>query len=253
MRPYVDHILAIKPFEPEALRRLEGPACTYIGHPLVERMDELRSAPGERRPLAEDPVELLVLPGSRRSEIARLMEPFGAALGQVVGEAGRPVSLTLPAVPHLAQEIEARAAGWPVRPRIVLGEDAKHAAFRRAHAALTSSGTATLELAMAGVPMVVAYKVSKLEEQLKHFITVPSIVLANLIVGEKIFPEFIQADCTPKKLATALRPLLSDTAERGRQVEAFGRLDALMETGGEDPSRRAARIVGEVARLRSPE
>ena len=250
MRPYVDHILAIKPFEPEALRRLQGPACTYIGHPLVERMDELRSGPGERRPLSEDPVELLVLPGSRRSEIARLMEPFGAALGRVIAEAGRPVSLTLPAVSHLATEIEEGTRSWPVRPRIVQGEAEKYAAFRRAHAALAASGTVTLELAMAGVPMVMAYKVSWIEEQIGRLIIVPSFVLANLVLGENAVPEFVQDDCTPEKLAAGLKPLLSDTPERRRQVEALARVNDLMAIGeGETPSARAARIVAEVAGL----
>ena len=246
MRAYVDHVLALKPFEPEAHRRLGGPACTYVGHPLVERLAEFRPAPGERRPLGEGPIELLVLPGSRRTEISRLMEPFGAALKLVLARAPGPISVTLPAVPHLKAEIEAAAAGWPVRPRIVLGEAEKLAAFRRAHAALAASGTVTLELAVAGVPMVVAYKVSKLEEQLKYFITVPSIVLANLILGENVVPELVQQDCTPEKLAAALTPLLEDTSERARQLEAFTRLDALMSTGDEDPSVRAARIVCEI-------
>jgi lipid-A-disaccharide synthase len=246
MRPYVDHILAIKPFEPEALRRLGGPACTYIGHPLVERMGELRPRPGERRPIGEDPLELLVLPGSRRSEIVRLMEPFGAALGQVVPQLGRPVSLTLPAVPHLADEIEARSRDWPVQPRIVVGEAAKYAAFRRAHAALAASGTVTLELGLAGVPMVVAYKVSWIEAQIGRLIVVPSFVLTNLVLGDRTVPEFMQDDCTPEKLAAGLRPLLADTPQRRVQVDAFHRLEDLMRIDEHSPSGRAARIVTEI-------
>jgi lipid-A-disaccharide synthase len=246
MRPYVDHILAIKPFEPEALRRLGGPACTYIGHPLVERIADLRPRAGERRPLGGDPVELLVLPGSRRSEISRLMEPFGAALGRVIPELGRPVSLTLPAVSHLAAEIEQRTQTWPIRPQIVLGEAAKYAAFRKAHAALAASGTVTLELAMAGVPMVVAYKVSKLEEQLGRFIKVPSFVLANLVLGENVIPEFMQQNCTPEKLAAALLPLLRETPERDRQLAALERMETIMQAGDANPSDRAAQIVLEV-------
>jgi lipid-A-disaccharide synthase len=246
MRPYVDHILAIKPFEPEALRRLDGPACTYIGHPLVERMADLRPGEGERRPLDEDPVELLVLPGSRRSEIERLMEPFGAALGRAIPQLGRPVSLTLPAVSHLAAEIEAATQAWPIRPRIVLGEAEKYAAFRKAHAALAASGTVTLELAIAGVPMVMAYKVSWIEEQIGRLVSVPSFVLANLVLGENVVLEFVQADCTPEKLAAALLPLLRETPERRRQLAALARMEGLMEAGDDAPSDRAARIVCEV-------
>ena len=253
MRAYVDHVLALKPFEPAAHARLGGPPCTYVGHPLIERLSELRPAAGERRPLGEGPVELLVLPGSRRTEVSRLMEPFGAALARVKEAFPHPLSITLPAVAHLAPEIEAAAKRWPVAPRIVIGEAEKHAAFRRAHAALAASGTVTLELALSGVPMVVAYRVSKIEEQLRHVITVPSIVLANLILGENVVPERIQWDCTPEKLAQTLLPLLADTAERRRQAEAFARLDALMSTGAESPSEIAARIVCEVmAARRSP-
>ena len=251
MRPYVDHILAIKPFEPEALRRLGGPACTYIGHPLVERMDELRPRPGERRPIGEDPLELLVLPGSRRSEIVRLMEPFGAALGEVIPQRGRPVSLTLPAVPHLADEIEARSRDWPVQPRIVLGEAAKYAAFRRAHAALAASGTVTLELGLAGVPMVVAYKVSWIEAQIGRLIVVPSFVLTNLVLGDRTVPEFMQDDCTPENLAAGLRPLLADTPQRRVQADAFHRLEDLMRIDEDSPSARAARIVTEILQVHS--
>lgn len=245
MRPYIDHILALKPFEPEVHLRLGGPACTYVGHPLIERLAELRPAPGERPPLGQGPVRLLVLPGSRRSEVSRLMGPFGEALGRVARGAP-PFEVTIPAVDRLADEIRVAARSWPVEPRIVLGEAEKHAAFRSAHAALAASGTVTLELALAGVPMVVAYKVSKIEEQAKYFIKVPSIVLANLILGENAIPERVQWDCTPEKLAEALAPLLQDGEARRGQIEAFARLDALMATGDEGPSDRAARIVHEM-------
>ena len=248
MRAYVDHVLALKPFEPDAHRRLGGPPCTYVGHPLIERLDELRPQPGERPPIGDDPVNLLVLPGSRRSEISRLMEPFGAALGVLASRSHRPFEVTVPAVSHLADEIEEGSRGWPVTPRIVRGQEAKYAAFRSAHVALAASGTVTLELALSGVPMVVAYKVSKLEEQLRYLLTVPSIVLANLILGENVIPERVQWDCSPEKLSEALLPLFTDSPERGRQLAAFARLDALMSTEGEAPSMRAARIVLEVAR-----
>ena len=262
MRAYVDHVMALKPFEPAAHRRLGGPPCTYVGHPLIERLDELRPAPGERAPVDADPFALLVLPGSRRSEITRLMGPFGTAIGLVAERSGRKLDVVLPAVPHLIDDIRTLAADWPIAPRIVEGEAAKYATFRRAPAALAASGTVTLELALSGVPMVVAYKVSKLEEQLRHLIDVPSIVLANLILGQNVVPERVQWDCTPDKLAEALLPLLENGPDRRRQLEAFEGLDGIMvATDPTKPSERAAAIVADAiaagraargARRRSP-
>jgi lipid-A-disaccharide synthase len=242
MRRYVDHVLALLPFEPEAHERLGGPACSYVGHPLIERLTEFRPSAAERALRDQSPPMLLVLPGSRRSEIARLMQPFGETVARVA--AGLPgLRVVLPAVTHLEPEIRQAAASWSVAPEIVTGETAKLAAFRGARAALAASGTVTLELALAGVPMVVAYKVSKLEEQLKHLITVSSIVLPNLILGANAIPELIQEDCTPDQLAAALAPLLGDTPERRTQEAAFAHLDELMATGGEAPSERAADLV----------
>ncbi|MEE1656475.1 lipid-A-disaccharide synthase [Microvirga sp. CF3062] len=250
MRAYVDHLLALLPFEPEAHRRLGGPPTTYVGHPLIERLAEIRPAPGERGGSAGEPIKLLVLPGSRRSEVSRLMEPFGAALALLKEHSPRPFEVTIPAVSHLAHEIRTRAESWSVKPQIVEGEAAKWAAFRQADAALAASGTVTLELGLSGVPMAVAYRVSKIEEVLKYLIKAPSIVLTNLVLSESVIPELIQWDCTPEKLTEALLPLLSDTPERQRQIEAFGKLDTLMKIGDEVPSERAARIVEEVLSTR---
>jgi lipid-A-disaccharide synthase len=246
MRAYVDHLLALLPFEPAAHARLGGPPTTYVGHPLNERLDQIRPGKGERGAAAGEPVNLLVLPGSRRTEVSRLMEPFGEALALLRKASPRPFTVTIPAVPHLVDEIAAHARNWPVTPMIVKGEAAKWAAFRKADAALAASGTVTLELGLSGVPMIVAYRVSKIEEVLKYLIKAHSIVLTNLVLGANVIPEFIQWDCTPEKLAEALLPLLSDTPERRAQEEAFRRLDGLMRIGGESPSERAARIVGEV-------
>ncbi|WP_112664130.1 lipid-A-disaccharide synthase [Microvirga flavescens] len=251
MRAYVDHLLALLPFEPEAHRRLGGPPTTYVGHPLIERLNEIRPAAGERGAGAGKPLQLLVLPGSRRSEVSRLMEPFGEALALLQARSTRPFEVTIPAVPHLAAEIRARAEAWSVKPTVVEGEAAKWAAFRKADAALAASGTVTLELGLSGVPMVVAYRVSKIEEVLKYLIKAPSIVLTNLVLGENVIPELIQWDCTPEKLADALLPLLTDTPERRRQIEAFVKMDDLMRIGDEKPSERAARIVDEVLKARA--
>jgi lipid-A-disaccharide synthase len=246
----VDHLMAILPFEPEVHRRLGGPPTTYVGHPLTERLAVLRPRPGERLPLApgEGPV-LLVLPGSRRSEIGRLMQRFGETVNLVADRAG-PLEVVLPAVDSLAGEIRGLTASWAVQPTIVTGEDAKHAAFRRAHAALAASGTVTLELALSGVPMVVAYRVDIFLRALKPFLQARSIVLANLIAGDNAIPEMLDSDATPDKLAAALIPLLSDSPERARQLAAFGEIERRMLPGEGTPSARAADIV--LAALRRP-
>jgi lipid-A-disaccharide synthase len=245
MRAYVDHLLALLPFEPDAHKRLGGPPTTYVGHPLIERLAEIRPAPGERRANPAAPLKLVVLPGSRRSEINRLMDPFGEAL-KLLQKAAPPFEVTIPAVAHLADEIRERAQSWIIKPKIVLGEAAKWTAFREADLALAASGTVTLELGLSGVPMVVAYRVSKIEEVLKYLIKSPSVVLTNLVLGDNVVPELIQWDCTPEKLRDAILPLMSDSPERQRQIAAFAKLDDLMRIGDEAPSERGARIVAEV-------
>ncbi len=247
MTRYVDCVLALLPFEPDVYRRLGGPPCTYVGHPLIERLDELRPAPGERPPLAGKPT-LLVLPGSRRTETSRLMAPFGEAVRRV-SETRPDVEVLLPAVPHLEAEIRARAAQWGHSPEIVVGEDAKLAAFRRAHAALAASGTVSLELGLAGVPTVIAYRVDPIARVLKHlFLNVPSIVLTNLVLGENAMPEFLDSAGSPEVLARETLALLKEGPARAAQLAALAKLsDIMVLSGGERPSDRAAAIVLEAA------
>jgi lipid-A-disaccharide synthase len=246
MTRYVDHVLALLPFEPEAHRRLGGPPCTYVGHALIDRLDVLQPTEGERASLADRPV-LLILPGSRQTEISRLMPPFGEAAG-LIANARPETELLLPAVPHLVAEIEAHLKSWPVRATIVEGEAAKFAAFRRAHAALAASGTVTLELGLSGVPMVVAYRVDPIARLLKRFLSVPSIVLANLIIGENAIPEYLDEAGSPAVLAGAVLPLLREGNERAAQLAALARLQGRMALSEEGtPSERAATIVLEAA------
>jgi lipid-A-disaccharide synthase len=243
MRPYVDCVLGLLPFEPEAYVRLGGPRCVYVGHPLIERLDELRPNEAEARRRDAEPPVLVVLPGSRRSEVRRLMADFGGALGALQAEIG-PFTAVLPTLPHIEEEVRARAALWPLAPWIVLGEAAKYEAFRTARAALAASGTVTLELALAGVPLIGAYKVSIVEEQLKFLIKVPSILLPNLILRDRTIPEKLQRDCTPAALAAELAAIMRSGPERATQVEGLARLDAAMRLAdGRAPSAHSARAV----------
>jgi lipid-A-disaccharide synthase len=248
MRAYVDHVLALLPFEPDAHVRLGGPPCTYVGHPLSEQVGLLRPSPEEARRRAAEPPVVLVLPGSRSGEIARHLPVFGAAVGRLAQRHGA-LDVVLPTVPHLAERVRAGIADWPVQPRVVVDEADKWAAFRTARAALAASGTVTLELAVAGIPTVVAYKVSLMTElTYRTFVRVPTIVLANLVLGASVMPQITQRDATPERLAAALAPLLGDTPDRRAQVDAFAKLDAVMEIGKRRPSEAAADIVIEVAR-----
>jgi lipid-A-disaccharide synthase len=248
LRGYVDHIMALLPFEPAAHARLGGPPCTYVGHPLAAEVGALRPDADEARRRLADPPVLLVLPGSRRSEIERHAGVFGATIGRVAEEVGA-IEVIVPVPAHLREQLERATASWPARPRIVVEETEKRAAFRGARAALAKSGTVTLELALSGVPMVVAYRLSWLEGAIgRRIIKVPSVVLANLVLEDNVVPEFLQERCTAENLAQALLPLFSDTPQRRRQVAGFARLDAIMEIGKAAPAQRAADIVLDLAR-----
>jgi lipid-A-disaccharide synthase len=246
MRRYVDHVLALFPFEPEAHARLGGPPCTYVGHPIVEHAAALRPNAAEAYRRLADPPIVLVLPGSRRSEIRRLLAVFEATIAQVAARHGA-LEVVLPTVPRLLPDVTEAAAKWTITPRVVIAAADKWAAFRRARAALAASGTVTLELAVAGVPTVVAYRVPLIEELIvRPLIRVPSIVFPNLVLGENVVPEFLQRQVKADRLAEALAAVLGDTPARRRQTEAFARLDAIMDIGGSSPSAKAAKTVLDV-------
>lgn len=253
MKPYIDHVLALLPFEPSAYEKLHGPTCSFVGHPLTEQINQLRPSAEEKNRREAAPPVLLILPGSRRSEIKHHMTAFGMSLTQLQSK-GVAFEAVLATVPHLEGEVRAALKSWKVQPRIVIGEEEKRAAFRIAHAALAKSGTVTLELALAGVPMVAAYRTGSMEAFiLRRAVRVNSVVLANLVVGENVVPEFLQENCRPERLAPALADVLGDTALRRKQVEAFARIDSIMSTGNQPPSVRAAEIVlAEMRKARAP-
>lgn len=228
MRRSIDLVLALFPFEPAVHARLGGPRCVYVGHPLFAAM---------RRPAMTHQGEgsLLVLPGSRRGEVDRLMPLFG----EVVDQVGWHGPLEILAVPHLRDRIQRLADGWPRRPHIVAGTEAKAAAFERARAALAASGTVTLELAAAKVPMVVAYRLDTTYRVLYRLnrifrvVALPNMVLANIVLERDAIPAFLDRAATPTKIAPALAPLLADdTAERAAQDQAFDVLSATMAVKG---------------------
>ncbi len=246
MRRYIDHVLCLLPFEPAALERLNGPPGTYIGHPAIERLAEFRPGNTEERARRDDVARppVLLLPGSRLSEIRRMLPEFLASL-DLVSVPGCDPDWLIPTLPHLEAEVRAIVGASGRNVQVAVGEASKLAAFRSARAALAASGTVTLELALAGIPTIAAYRVANWEAAIaRRLITAPSAILPNLVLGENVVPEFIQEAMTREKLATHLAGILVDGPARQAQIDAFARLEALMRPmGAKTPSQQAAEIV----------
>jgi lipid-A-disaccharide synthase len=242
MRAYVDLILAIFPFEPEAHLRLGGPRCLYIGHPVIERAAQLR---GDDEAKKSGPV--LVLPGSRASVVQRMGIPFGEAIARLdVAHPG--LDYILPTATSVVEKVRAMIADWPVKPRVVVDDAEKYAAFRSARAALAASGTVALELAMSRTPAIVAYRIPKIEEFFaRRLIQVSMVSLPNLIIGEKAYPEYLQDEANGALLAERLAEIIEDSPERRRQLAALGLLrERIAIAEGQKPSEKAAEAICEL-------
>ncbi|MAU96987.1 MAG: lipid-A-disaccharide synthase [Fulvimarina sp.] len=252
MRPYVDHAICALPFEPETMRRLGGPPSTYVGHPLMKEPGLAailaNDAPLAARPAATPP-RLVILPGSRRGEIDRLAGDFGATLTRL-SELLPGVTAVLPTLPRHRTRIEAEVAKWSVKPEIVTGGAAKWQAFAGADAALAASGTVSLELALSGIPMALAYKLDPVAYQIRHLISAWTAAMPNFIVGHPLVPEHFHEFVRPEMLARRLVRLMTDTPERHAQLAGFDEIRRLMAVH-RAPGEAAAEIVlGLVARGR---
>ncbi|WP_192178757.1 lipid-A-disaccharide synthase [Mesorhizobium amorphae] len=233
MKPYVDHILCILPFEVKALARLGGPPGTYVGHRLTQDPGVLAAAraQGQARDLSEDRVKtLLVLPGSRRGEVRRLIDAFGKTVS-VLHQRGHRLRLLLPTVPHVADLVRTSVASWDEKPEIILEPERKWQAFGKADAALIASGTVSLELALSGVPMVSCYKLDPVARLvMPHLISVWSALLPNLISDRALVPEFYDQYVLPENLARQLQALFADTGMRAWQKDGFAEIARRMAT-----------------------
>lgn len=239
----IDRLLALLPFEPPFFESA-GIPTSFVGHPVLESGADRGDAARFRtiHGLAAETPVLVVMPGSRAGELARHLEVFAQATALLRARLGA-VALAVPTLPPLAAAV--RAAPWPVAPIVVTDLAGKHDAWAAAAAALAKSGTTSLELAVAGVPQVVAYRVNPLTAAIvRRLITVPHASLVNLLAGEAVVPERLQEHCTPEALAAALLPLLTEAAAAARQRTAFARvLRALRGPGGLAPSEAAAQAV----------
>ncbi|MCA0369275.1 MAG: lipid-A-disaccharide synthase [Proteobacteria bacterium] len=239
----VDHLLALYAFDAPWFEK-EGLATTVVGSSALHvDMDHADGAAFRaRRGIAQDARLLLVLPGSRPSEIRRMTPVYEAAIRKL--KAVDPtLEVAVVAAGTVAQDVAGRVAAWPFRVHLV-EEAEKYDAMRAATAALATSGTVSTELALAGAPMVIAYKIDGLSYQLmKRMVTAKHITLFNVAADDRIAPEFIQNEATPALLAAAVGRLLNDPAAAADQAHRQTTALDLMGRAGPDPSELAADAV----------
>ncbi|MBW6420058.1 lipid-A-disaccharide synthase [Rhizobium sp. XQZ8] len=223
MLPYVDHVLAVLPFEPEVMKRLGGPETTFVGHRLTDdrALLKVRGIRAERPvKTAGDKKTILLLPGSRAAEIKSLLPVFGEAAREFVERNGE-TRFLLPTVPRREKLVRELAASLPITPEITIDADGKWAAFAEADAALAASGTVILELALATVPVVSAYKTDWLIKLLAGRIKTWTGALPNLIADYAIVPEYVNDVVRPGSLCRWAERLSTDTAQRRAMLEGF--------------------------------
>ena len=244
MRHYFDAVMAFLPFEPDVFEASGGPPCHFVGHPMVDRMQQLHPLPDFRKAhkLKKNDVLLSVLPGSRFSEIKVLAPVFGAVIDRLAREIPN-LKLALPVLPHTRALVEEKTADWAVTPILIEDEAEKIAAFGASRAALSSCGTATLELGLAGLPTLGAYNMGWFGSMVMRVMRVPSTILTNLILDKPVMLEFLQERCNAKEITPALRDLLLDDAVNEKYRQALSELLPALSYQGQPPAQRAAAIT----------
>jgi len=252
MAGYVDHVLALLPFEPPYMAAA-GIGCDFVGHPVAAapRASEAEIAAFRQRAGAGSGPLLLVAPGSRAGVVRRMLPLYAAAVVRLAAE--RPgLRLAVPAAAAVAAEVE-RAAAALAAPALLVGpaegEAVRRAAFAAADAALVTSGTIALEMAAAGTAMVSAYRANPLTAAIvRRLVRVDTANLVNLVGGSRVVPELLQEACTPTRIAAAVAGLLDRPEERRLQRAAFGPVLDALGRDGPAPSVRAAEAVLRVLR-----
>ncbi|WP_372396674.1 lipid-A-disaccharide synthase [Azospirillum sp. HJ39] len=242
-----DHLLAVLPFEPPYFLR-EGLPCTFVGHSVVEggagRGDGTRFR--ERHGLAPTDRVVAMLPGSRKGEVSRLLPDFRATL-EMLRPTHPDLVAVVPTVATVRDRVAAAVADWPVRTLLLEGDAEKYDAFAAAEAALAASGTVALELALARLPTVIAYRLNPVTVALyRRLIRVKYVNLVNLMLDRMLVPELLQQDCRPDRLAAELGRLLDEPEARRMQIDGVAEVARWLGQGGTPPSERAARTILDV-------
>lgn len=254
MARFVDHVLAVLPFEPEVMASLGGPKTHYVGHRLMADDDLTACWQARQSGRVEDEgftgTRLLVLPGSRRSEVKALLDRF-AQCASLLAERGADLRVDIPTLPRLERTVRDHALGWSMPVRVTTGRAEQIAAFRRADAAICASGTITLELALAGVPAMSCYVVDPIARMVApYLLTTWSAALPNIIADRPIIREYYNEQLVTGALARQLEDMIDpERGARATMMDGYAQVRREMAVEGA-PSDNAARIVADVLTAR---
>ena len=238
---WYDHLMTLLPFEPPFFAAV-GLSCSYVGHPVLESGADRGDGAAFRRRhgIAATARVLCVLPGSRRGEVARLLPIFRRTLDQL-RRRHPDLTVILPTIDLVADAVGTATRSWPVAVTIVRGPAEKFAAFAASDVALAASGTVALELAMARLPAVIAYKMNAITGFLaRRLVRARFVNLVNVVLDRPVVPELLLEECTSDRLSSALESLLGDPAARAAQSAGYREALARLGQGGLAPSLRAA-------------
>mgnify|MGYP003116766443 FL=1 len=249
---FLDELLVLFPFEPPYFEE-HGLKTTFVGHPASVQPDGDGARLRARTRIPPKVPVLGVLPGSRPGEVRRLLPGFGETVKRLAPRYPN-LRVVIPTVPGVAEMVREGVKSWPLQPVILENPDDKYDAFSAMNAALAASGTVTLELALAGVPTVVGYKVNPLSVPIgRMLVNMEAVVLANWILKRPVQPFFMQNNCTPEALTVAVARLFDDSKARGGSIAAGEALREILGTGEIAPSDRAALAVAKAAGIALPE
>lgn len=241
---YLDEMLTLLPFEPPYFER-HGLHATFVGHPAVEGQldDEDGKALRNRLGISPDAPVICALPGSRKGEVRRLAPVFGEALG-LLAQTRRELVAIVPTVETVNELVEDVVSRWPVPSHVLTGRAAKYATFDAADVGMAASGTVAVELAIAQLPSIIAYRVNPFSALIaRRLLKVGHVTIPNLLMDKKVQPELLQENCTAPKLAQAVARLLDDPQARQDQIAACRVVSEKLGLGGEPPSDRAAKQI----------
>ena len=233
---FLDHLLVLFPFEPPYFTEHNLPT-TFVGHPIVELTfgTDFRSS----YKISEDEKLVVLLPGSRRSEIERMMPVFVETINLLDA---KKLHVVIPTLPHLLELVKS----YPLKfqATIITDQTDKLSCFQAADAALATSGTVSLELAATQTPMIIAYKVSKISHWIaKKLVKIKFMCLVNILLNKPVVPEFVQEACNPEVLATELTALLENAAIKASLQKEFADAISMLHPQGSSPSAEAAKVV----------